>query len=457
MAFVLTSVFCIMSSNVAYASEKTYSDVMTDLTSDSSFDKSKYNEDATRTDMEVITIAESEDYELFVYVFQPRKELVASSINISLSKETLSFKNYFLTLINQNGVYQKYKVDNLTTSTAQIKYYEIPSIYRKFDSSIDKSLSDDNNNTINEVAFNVGLAFTLTLDSSGTSIKVENVDTISVTEMFVGFCRYPTVSWFDSTQADVHFVAFSTTWLIDDLLEVDIYYNSQPYERNGLGLGPYPTETNETGSVWGPIDYDGHAELKKDKDIVYENDSGIWRDTKYSFASIETPENFFKTEAEGQIYNMGLLNQVTTSVIDENAKNVISRQQWVCRFAVTEYDYVPSSSQFQGDTESFTRISNVSIMRLAFISNNQYYNLGVVSNKQTGSDDPVNETETVVSFTEDFLQMIKILLGLIALVIICMFISPIMAILTPILKLIVNFVVWVITLPFKLIATLFKK
>ena len=72
--------------NVAFAEDKTATDVLEDLSRDKSFNPDNY---PTKTDdysLQIIQLAESVDKELFVYIYQPSgkaKDFKASSINIS--------------------------------------------------------------------------------------------------------------------------------------------------------------------------------------------------------------------------------------------------------------------------------------------------------------------------------------------------------------------------------------
>jgi len=459
ICLTLAFVFCFLFTstvNVVYAVETSdaveYSDVLYDLELDSGFKKDDYPLDETRIDMEVISLAESEDYELFVYVYQPSgtsKNLVASSINISLEHKNVKFKNYTLTLINQNGVFQKYKVDDFTVDGSKTtRYYEITGIYRVYDSTIDAGLSDDNDNTINEVVFKVGKSYRLTDNFDGTyDVYVEDLEVVTVTSKYLGFCRYPDGGIFTYIDAcDVHFVAFSTDWRTDYLLEIDISYVQQDVYYN-TKVNP----TKEFGAKEKKTAY-----ISSEKDLTY-NGNG-WFSASYEWQTIQKPDEFLAGEKEGQVYQAGIFDVTTKSLIDDTAKANILSQDWVVRFAVTDYAFTDHYNLTVPYSEyDYTTVGEVSILRLAFKTENKVYNLGVVDNKQTGSDDPVNETETVISFTDDFLNMVKILLGLIALCILCMFISPILSIVIPIVKFIINAIIWVISLPFKLIATLFKK
>ena len=107
--------FCISPSSVyAETSGTSYSNVMDDMKSDTDFDISLYPANENDYSLQVIQIAESEDGELFVYVYQPSngaRDYTASSINISTAiNDSLKYLNYKLQLLSREGVFCKYKV-----------------------------------------------------------------------------------------------------------------------------------------------------------------------------------------------------------------------------------------------------------------------------------------------------------------------------------------------------------
>ena len=195
-----------------------YSNVLDDLKKDSSFDETKYPVVADNYTLSVITVAESENLQLFVYVYQPSygsKTLVANSINISVGTHTaLSYKNYSLNLLSQEGVFQKYEVFDLEVASDSISCYEVSSIFRRFDPSIDDELDKETGNTIDEVSFFVGKRYLFEYTKGIPSLTVEDIQFIKVTDKYVGFLRldkndFPISPNVYGSSYDVHFVAFS--------------------------------------------------------------------------------------------------------------------------------------------------------------------------------------------------------------------------------------------------------
>ena len=83
--------------SAADGTSTTYSNVLDDLKKDSNFNPDDYPDKPDDYSLQVITVAEGENGELFVYVYQPSGKTVqleASSINISSEHKDLDFYNY---------------------------------------------------------------------------------------------------------------------------------------------------------------------------------------------------------------------------------------------------------------------------------------------------------------------------------------------------------------------------
>lgn len=220
-----------------------YTNVLEDLQKDENFYADNYPIIKDDYSLQVIQIAESSDKELFVYVYQPSAEyenLIATSINISTGKGLeLSFKNYALDLINNQGCFYKYRITDFLVGADSIRYYEITSIYRAWNEKYDESIEDENGNIINEVPFKVAKHYTFTTIEGGVELVEKDVDVIEVTDKYVGFVRYedggysslfgPAWGTYLSPGMDSHFVAFSTDKEIDKLMEADVYFQTQTY------------------------------------------------------------------------------------------------------------------------------------------------------------------------------------------------------------------------------------
>lgn len=241
---VFSAILTVVSMSVifptAYAADsdkKEYSFVSDDLGKDSSFDVSYYPEKADDYSLSVIQLAESEDKELFVYVYQPsgeEKNLRATSINISRKSYTdINPSNYFLEYVNSSGTLFKYIVKNFTVNSDPARFYAIPSIFRAWN----KDLGDKeavHNNTVDEVAFPVEREWNFSSINGKPYCGVTEFETIVIENKFVGFVRYPNgyVLSPQFNQVDSHFVAFSTDRDIDKLLEAKVSFETSEFESS---------------------------------------------------------------------------------------------------------------------------------------------------------------------------------------------------------------------------------
>lgn len=421
---------------VARAESITYSGVMEDLKKDTSFNPGNYPTKADDYSLQIIQLAESSDKELFVYVYQPSgkaKNFKASSINISTTiNDSISYLNYKLELLNSNGVFYKYKVSGLMVKDESVRYYAISSIYRPFDESIDKQASGGN--TVTEVNYAVNKQYCFGEINGKPYVNCVDIETIVVTDKFVGFVRYPDGFKLYVGACDSHFVAFNTNKPMDKLLEADVYYTTQEYSSSWAAF----VGENETFGKKA----DNYAYLKY-TDKVEHTGGGLFAGT-YKWDRIQTIDDFIKGENRENIYHGAVLDVKTSSKLTDEALTELKGKKWVLRFAETSYSlsgYSTTGSTF----ESYTLVGDVTILRLKFETDGITYNLGVIDNKQSGSKDPSNKTDIDISLNKRG-KMILYLLMLILLIIL----------LAPILPYVLQAIVWIISLPFKGISAAVK-
>ena len=419
---------------VARAESITYSGVMEDLKKDTSFKPENYPTKADDYSLQIIQLAESSDKELFVYVYQPSgkaKNFKASSINISTTiNDSISYLNYKLELLNSSGVFYKYKVSGLTVKDESVRYYAISSIYRPFDESIDKQASGGN--TVTEVNYAVNKQYCFGEINGKPYVNCVDIETIVVTDKFVGFVRYPDGFKLYVGACDSHFVAFNTNKPMDKLLEADVYYTTQGYSSSWAAF----VGENETFGDKA----DKYAYLKY-TDKVEHTGGGLFAGT-YKWDRIQTVDDFIKNEDREQIFSGAVIDVKISSKLTDAALNELKGKKWVLRF--TETDYTLWSGQGTYGTFS-TIVGDVTILRLKFETDGITYNLGVIDNKQSGSKDPSNETDIDISLNKRG-KMILYLLMLILLIIL----------LAPILPYVLQAIVWIISLPFKGISAAVK-
>ena len=436
--------------NILYAVSNAtkYTNVLYDLQTDENFDASQYEIDNTDYSLYVIQIAESNEKELFVYVYQPYtldSNLKATSINISKGiDENLHYVNYKLTLLNSNGVFNKYKVDNFRVETTTTRYYDISSIFRNWNANYDESPQNDN--TISEVSFDVSKQYKIYYQNNKLVIDCIETEIILIEDKFVGFVRYEDGNWWHlwgESACDRHFVAFSTNKQIDDLLEADVYYTSKS-ARYYMDF-----DNLSKGWIFGePIDE--YKYLPKEDMGSYDNNHNI-----FTWERIQRIDDFIDSVDLSVTYSIAFFDVENISKITEQGILGLQEKQWVLSFVETSYSV---NSTLHYENRYSTRVGDVSILRLKFNANGETYNLGVIDNKQSGSTEAINTWTTNISVNADRLaQFLRLLL-------ILAFIIILLIILAPFLPAIFNFIIWlfkgiwqVISAPFKALKKQKKK
>lgn len=420
-----------------------YTTALEDLTGDGNFNADKYPDDTGDYSLQVIQIAESSDGELFLYTYQPCQKsryLVATCVNMSLSENADGTKLYNLSLLNVSGVFCKYLVQGVTAELTNPHYYNITSIFRLWDKEIDKGTGNDN--TINEVVYDVGQLWSVTTDSSGVHYDCDGTERITVTDKYCGYFRYYDGYKLYKSACDSHYIAFSTDYYIQTLLEAEVAFVSQDYSCKITSI-PNPPEMG--GGSTNFFDYD-YAD-KVDRQVLVKADQQGSNDgdglfgVKYLWDRIEKVSDFLNSEKDN---------------LTDGARTQIQGKQWILRFVDLPYTLTP---QIYGSLEEGTKVTSETILRLEFETNGERYNLGVVDNKQTGSDTPSNKPhypdfwdwlEYVTGVPVWVWKMLAVIIPLIiALSILSIFVAPVRVIFK---------VVWfVITLPFRGIAALVHK
>ena len=437
-AIAVCTIFSMVQISNFGAKAEGYSGVLQDLRKDESFQSGNYPLSENDYSLRLIQVAESTEKELFLYVYQPSgetKNFTASSVNISTTiNDEISFLTYRLQKIDGSGTLYKYKVQNFTVKTEPTRYYVISSIYRPFDESVDTPASGGN--TVTEVNFAVNKQYMLGKINGKEYVSCVDIETIEITDKFVGFVRYENGFNLYASACDSHFVAFNTDKRIDSLLEADVYYTTQKYRWSFIN---FVGEKETFGEK-----EDKYAYLKYTDKVEHTGD-GLFAGT-YKWDRIESVEKFTGNEDKTKIFKSRGGDQSAVTLTDETL-NELKGKKWVLRF--TETDYIVQSGGTTGaTTANSTLVGDVTILRLKFVTDGITYNLGVIDNKQTGGREPSNEPGGIGGSgcaTADGKKLLYVLLGLIALII-----------LAPLLPMVVNGIVFVISLPFKGIASVCK-
>lgn len=404
LVVLFSSVFSIINNNVvngAIIGSSIYTDVMEDLQTDSNFNVDDYPVINNDYSIQVIAISESDDKELFVYTYEPSGNSIynieASSINISLDLHNeIDVDNYGLIHLSSNGVFSKYLVKDLVVKSSKLtRYYEIVSIYRYWNSAIDKPSGNDN--SINEIAYAVGKTYTaLTTNDGKVVYGVSTTEYLDLTGYKVGMLSYDYNATFGYlSYLDSHYIAFDVAFEIDKVYEAEIGYSTQ--------------ECSEYYDAYGNKTMTRCDDKKEGLEVVLnyeqkfeETQTFLIFERTYEWLRIEKMSDFLKRE--------NLTNETKTAIQD---------MQYVLRFLETEYDENIGSTT---DIYTGVRVTDVSLMRLKYEVDGKTYNMGVVSNKQSDDGNPDN----IVSSPEwKVRDGIEIIIALVLIVIIYFIFSPI--------------------------------
>ncbi len=349
----------------AAPSEVTYTDVMSDLKKDESFDPEAYPADEKDFGLELIQLAESTSGELFVYVYQPAGiKVTATEIRFSTAiNESFKPVDYALELLDYSGTLFKYMVADFAVKPDAVRYYDVVCIFRKWLEGVDKAPTGGQ--TTGSVSYAVGECWTACTVDGDVMYSALATEVVTVTDKRVGYIVYPSgFQWVEFKKCESHYVAFTTDRDIERLMEADLTYVSKPYT--------YTATWNDLGQVSERWQYGDGTTVPLT--LTGEQTGGIFTH-KYSWKRIQTAKE--------------LLEDKTVNLTSE-AKKDLEGMLWVLRFAETEYT---SSASRYSSVQKGTRVSDVTILRLKFETDGVVYNLGVVDNKQTSSVIPDGEDQ----------------------------------------------------------------
>ncbi len=389
----IACLFSFISPQIVFNSsaEETYSTVLSDLQKDPNFNIEEYPVVEDDYSLQVIQIAENVNKELFIYVYQPSATHVATSINISTAINDSFFpQNYKLTLLDKNNSLSKYIVENFIVQNEALRYYSIPSIFRTFDPLIDDVAVGDNQ--VSEVVYPVEKLFIATTVNGEISYACKETETISVTSKHVGYIRYSNGFTLYNQKCDSHYVAFSTDYNMDKLMEatVSYWYQDVTYHINLTGKHRY----SESDPIYKTVNL-------SDVDTAGNSAHG-WFATKYEWQRIEKVSNFINNED-----------------LTDETKQSLSDKEWVLRFYESDYQLVNSTFSF----EEVQEVGDVTILRLKFETDGVIYNLGVIDNKQSGDNVPDNNQS---NWWDWLLRILAMIFGLIAFIFLFSLLWPFM-------------------------------
>ncbi len=422
-----------------------YTNVLTDLQKDSSFNPDNYPAKEDDTSVQVIHIAEGENGELFIYVYQPcdaKKDYKAKYINMSLQnpvEKNLQYKLYSLTWLNSNGVFDKYIVNNFTVSKSAERYYNIATVYRAYDEAIDDV--PEAVDTIQCKGYEVGQYWRAYWYNNVLMYEAKHIDTVDIEIQATGAVRYTNGFKLYQDNCDSHYVAFSVeNYNVEQIYDADITYTIKDYIYSldlstGQGYTSFVAEHPEKSDFLSAKE-------------VGSNDGDGWFGKKYSWYRI-TDVATFKKQVEDD----------SNDTFSEEELAGLSKAQFVFRFAETDYEVLTSSYT---QTTEYSIVSNFGILRLHFLSERKIYNLGCVSDL-VGTDSIPELTVDILDNIEN-MKIWEVLFTLLCIVIFLLvlsfFFSPIKAVLKVIwegIKFIFSILWAIVTLPIQLIQQAFSK
>jgi len=444
--YIITAIILVVATLIAggvnspsvYAAESTYSNVLDDLKKDSSFSEDNYPVNKGIISLSIISLAESTNNELFVYVYNAQADSAYNATYLRFFSTTAS-ADYGLTLLSESesGTLQKYIVNGYTVSGETTRNYNITCIFRCWISGIDGEASDDETiNHTTQVPFAVAKTYTFeTLSDGSTGYSISITDVVTIQTKYLGYISYETAiegvtcPSFDYT--DSHFVAFSTDYKIDNLYEIDIVFTTRSVKHYTTGalLG------NKNEYTYGDTSDPTYLTITSTQNVVTGADFeyfGFSISTSYLNARIEKADEFFANEN-----NDGYK-------LEDNTTETISDCQYVVRYLETERE---TSITTLSRTDNYYQVNDMSILRLKFKSGDTTYNLGVVDNYQREGDKQASSGE--VSGNNRVNNRGKWFIALLLLILLCV-------LLYPVLPYVVQAVAFVIKLPFKTIRNIIK-
>ena len=315
----------------ADSAAKQYTDIVTDLSVDKSFDISQYPEKAGDYSIDIFQIAESTDNELYVYCYTPCRTLTRSDgsvvelnptqINLAVSSDInkFSYTLHGLKEVHRYETLTKYVVNGVKVDTKLLtRYYSVSMLQRK-------------NKDGEEEAEEVGKLWTVESTESGVNYTETHKQTIVIENPVAGAVRYKkdfAPALFGKNGVDNHFIAFDTDLPIDDLLEADVSYMTvaigedvgAPKDKNisklaYMGIVAATVGIDGDGQNWDAEAFAkrlrtyaltnnkylaGNVTVKKNASYTF-GTGGWFSENKYSWNRIMLMRDFKKTMENGEV------------------------------------------------------------------------------------------------------------------------------------------------------------
>lgn len=446
----LLTMFCVTA--FAAGEMSSVSNVLDDLKRDPNFKVEDYPENPEDHSVQVIQVAEGANGELFLYVYRPEgtdnAAHRADSINMSLQDPTDKSQKpvnsrYFLTWLNSSGTLEKYKVNGLIVSSDAYRYYNIATIYRPFDEVVDGKEDSSPDDITNFKGFEVGKYFQCYYLNNTLVCRAATIDVVDIDIKTVGIVRYTDNFYlYGGEYCDSHFVTFSVkNYDVKKIFDAQVSYKAEHYYYYQQGI-----------QVVDPIITDlGYDDVIISENDTASNDGSGFLGYQYTWKRILTRDQFLQQLEDFTHSEYKVVQGTETDFGD-----------FVFQFLETDYE---SYNTDYGTKNERTNVTEVTVLRLHFLTESGVYDLGVVSD--IVSDDGIpdfvvsaldnveNRIEDMwKAFTEWFEKIMSVILVILLVVILWPIVSPIFSILFNIISLSVKIickVIWrVLTLPLKL-------
>ena len=451
LVIILLSSLFITPLTVSASSSISYTSALDDLKRDPKFDINNYPADPESSEIKLIHIGEGEDGELYVYTYQPgnkTKHYKAKYINMSLQNvtdENIHNELYSLTWLNSDGVFDKYVVNKFNVTKDVYRYYNITAIYRIYDETVDSSSSSIAIDSVQCKAFPVGQVWCLYYYNNVLMYEMETVEYVEIKMHATGTVRYydgfSILFGTTMTECDVHYVAFSVdNFNVDKICDADITYTVVPQTfRLIISTGNGTLTTHE----------DQRETITK---TLTEFDTGSNKGTgllgkKYEWNRISTVTEFVeRVEADSN-------DKFSTEELE-----ALNNSDFVFRFLETE---IIQDGGTQFITTTSTKVENIGILRLHFLSEGPAYNLGVVGDLVGTDSNPELEVgigDNILNTIEEQAWWQKLMAVLLLILLVILVTNVFFPIAKPIFKIIMrgvgvllNVAFSIITFPLRLI------
>lgn len=389
--FIFLLIFILISQSVCLlfalpASAGGHTSPLEDLEEDGSFNAADYPAIEGDYSIQVIHLGETEDGELLVYTYQPgnnTKHFKAKFVSLSFDdtvSTNIQYSLYPLTWVGNDGVFDKYIVNNVTVSSEPYRYYNIGAIYRPYDSSIDTS--SEAVDTVQCVGYGQAQAWCAYYYNNVLVYEREDMDYVDINIKATGTIRYSEGWKLYDHHCDSHYVAFSVdNFDVEKIYDADISYTATEY---------FYTLDLKTGEDHTTVLNVNHVPSIKltDKEVGSNDGNGLFG-KKYQWYRITDVSTFVKQVEDD-----------SNDRFSDEERTALSQCQFVFRFLETDYSGTLTES---ASTARYSTVSDIGILRLHFLSKGRTYNLGCVSDL-VGTD---STPELVVDSFDDLLNTIE--------------------------------------------------